>query len=156
MVVLQGLTACKLLRTVFCLYFLIFSSLFSSIYPSNSGSLLLSCFASCSWSNSPCCGWSNGTKSGVSERFGPLQPATASWIMSAQDQRDSSGSLDWGYRLQSLNWNHVWFIFHFLELYCFSFGLRVPKRKNKNCKKKYKEFSCLWSFWLVHLEIKAS
>lgn len=26
----------------------------------------------------PCCGWSNGTKSGVSVRFGPLQPATAS------------------------------------------------------------------------------
>lgn len=32
----------------------------------------------CSWSSTPCCGWSNGTKSGVSVRFGPLQPATAS------------------------------------------------------------------------------
>lgn len=32
---------------------------------------------SCSWSSTPCCGWSNGTKSGVSVRFGPLQPATA-------------------------------------------------------------------------------
>ncbi|KAK5853015.1 hypothetical protein PBY51_006839 [Eleginops maclovinus] len=34
--------------------------------------------ALCSRSNTPCCGWSNGTKSGVSVRFGPLQPATAS------------------------------------------------------------------------------
>lgn len=42
-----------------------------------------------SWSNTPCCGWSNGTKSGVSVRFGPLQPATASWIQSAWSQRQS-------------------------------------------------------------------
>jgi len=46
--------------------------------------------ASCSWSNTPCCGWSNGTKSGVSVRFGPLQPATASWIQSAWNQRHSA------------------------------------------------------------------
>ena len=47
----------------------------------------LSRSGSCSWSNTPCCGWSNGTKSGVSVRFGPLQPATASWIQSASRHR---------------------------------------------------------------------
>lgn len=52
-------------------------------------SLALSRSASCSWSNTPCCGWSNGTKSGVSVRFGPLQPATASWIQSADTSVDS-------------------------------------------------------------------
>ncbi len=60
------------------------SSSSSSLYaPSCPLSLSLCRSASCSWSNTPCCGWSNGTKSGVSVRFGPLQPATASWIQSA-------------------------------------------------------------------------
>lgn len=58
---------------------------------------------SCSWSNTPCCGWSNGTKSGVSVRFGPLQPATASWIQSADTSMESKTWWSCDVRWQSVD-----------------------------------------------------
>lgn len=66
----------------FYFHFFLPSSVSSPPSSSSSSSFSSSLFLS-RWYNTPCCGWSNGTKSGVSVRFGPLQPATASWIQSA-------------------------------------------------------------------------
>lgn len=67
--------------------------------------LPLALSGSCSWSSTPCCGWSNGTKSGVSVRFGPLQPATA-LAHSGMETKEQQHCDVW-----SVDSNNFWFSF---------------------------------------------
>lgn len=86
---------------------------------------------SCSWSNTPCCGWSNGTKSGVSVRFGPLQPATASWIQSADTSMESKTWWSCDARRQSVDTDRS-FLFWWMVCY-WLLAADVNKRLMTSC-----------------------